>query len=106
MDEERTCVKKLVPVKTSPLVTPGPRLVALFRQWVRGRGEAENVKNQRFVVALPTILNESPFRSPSMRDSHSAILGPLPVGPGVDRFGKCANLALIVGVAFEILGCH
>src|SRR6266487_1759033 len=103
MDEERPCIEKFVPVKAFPPVSPGPSLVALFGQRVRRRGETEDVKNQGFVVALPTILDESAFRSPAVRDSDPTVLGPLPVGPGVDGVGKRANLILIFGVAIEIL---
>src|SRR5260370_519638 len=103
MDEERRCVEKLLPVNTSPLVSPGPILVTLFRHRVRRRGESEDVKNQGFVITLPTILDESTFRSPSMRYSDFPVLGPMPVVPGVDGLGEGANLALIWGVAIEIL---
>src|SRR5216683_478536 len=100
MDEQRPRVEKLVTVKLLPLVSPGPSLIALFRQRVRRRGQTEDVKNQGFVVALPSILDESAFRSPPMCDSvhtsgvptlgtpvDSEVLGPLPVGPRVDGVG-------------------
>src|SRR6266496_4758445 len=116
MDEERPCVQKLMPVKLLPFISPGPSLIALFGQRVRRRGETEDVKKEGFVVALPPILDESIFRSPAVRDrvlpseagplgtsDDSIVLGPLPVGPGVEGLGKCANLALIVSVAIEIL---
>src|SRR6266404_1768380 len=115
MDEERSRVEKLKTVKLLPIVSAGPSLIALFRQRVRRRGHTENVKNQGLVVAQPSILDESAFRSPAMRDSihasgaaplrtpvNSAVLRPLPVGPGVDCVGKRANLLLIFGVAIKI----
>src|SRR5258708_6374096 len=116
MDEERPRVEKLKTVKLLPLVSAGPSLIALFRQRVRRRGQTENVKNQGLVVAQPSILDESAFGFPPMRDSihasgavplrtpvDSAVLRPLPVGPGVDCVRKRANLLLVFGVAVEIL---
>src|SRR6266487_2550172 len=116
MDEERSRVEKLKTVKLLPLVSAGPSLIALFRQRVRRRSQTQDVKNQGFVVAQPSIPDESAFGSPAMRDSvhasgpaplrtpvDSAVLGPLPVGPGVDCIGKRANLLLVFGVAIEIL---
>src|SRR5882672_4984821 len=103
MDEERRGVEKLSAVKLLPLVSPGPCTVALQGQRVRRRGESEYIKNQRFVVPLPTILDESAFRSPAMRDRDSPVLRPLPVGTAVDGVGKCANLAFVFRVAIEIL---
>ena len=89
MDEERTGVEKLVTVKLLPLVSPGPGLVALFGQRVRRRGETEDVKNQRFVVALPTILDESAFRSPTMRYCVSPDFAPI-ASPRVGRWRRQA----------------
>jgi hypothetical protein len=103
MDEERTGVEKLVPVKLLPLITPGPCRVALCGQRVRRRSKAENVKNQGFVVTLPTILDESAFGFPTMRYRDSAVLGPLPICTAIDSVGKPANFALTFGITFEIL---
>src|SRR6267142_6109473 len=106
MDEERPCVEKLVPVKTAPLVSAGPGLVALFRHRVRRRGKSEDIKNQGLVVPLPTILDESASGFPTMRYCVFSILRPLPIGAAVDVVGQLTNFALARSVAIEILRCR
>ena len=104
MDEERTGVEKLMTVKLLPLIGLAPGAIALLRvSGYVGEAEAEDVKNERFVVSLPTILYESAFRSPPMSYGDSAILRPLPVCSSVDRVGDFTKLAFVVRVAIEIL---
>src|SRR5688572_4913855 len=88
MEEERPAIKKLVAVKLLPLVSACPFTVTLRGHRVGRRCECEDVKNQRFVVSEPTILDEAAFWSPSMRDRDSAVQRPLPVGAAVDGVGK------------------
>ena len=69
---------------------------------MRWRAESEDIQQQAFVITLPTVLDEPVLRPPAMRQGRSAITGPIPIGPTVERIGQVSDLDLVWGVAVEI----
>ena len=62
---------------------------------MRWRTKAEQVQEQRLVIALPPIWQESALRLPTVRDRRPAILGPLPVDAPVQLVGQRSDFALV-----------
>ena len=71
---------------------------------MRWRAESEDVEQQAFVVTLPAVRDEPVLRPPAMREGRSAITGPVPVGPTVQRIGQVPDLDFVWRVAVEIGG--
>src|SRR6202045_1292918 len=103
MDEERPGIKKLVIVDVLPLIGRGPRPEAVVRQGVCRRRQAQNKKNDRFVIAIPAIVQKAALRLPSLPRGRCAAAGPLPIDAAVDRIGAFANLVFAWRVLAEIL---
>ena len=76
MDKERAGVQELVVVDLPPLVGGGPGGIALLGQRIRRRAKAEQVQEQRLVIALPAIRQEAALRLPPVRDRRAAVLRP------------------------------
>src|SRR5688572_20613400 len=102
MNEERTCVNKLVAVKPLPFVGTGPRAIALLGKRKRLRRQTEDVQDECLAVTVPSVSNESRFRFPTMRDRQTTILGPVPIRTSIKRFGELPNLTLVFSLAVEI----
>jgi hypothetical protein len=94
MGEERPGVQELGAVDGLPLIGGGPRPVALRGKRMRRRPESEQVQQQRLVVSFPPVRKKSTLRLPSVGHRESAVLGPLPIDPGVQAVGQVADLAL------------
>src|SRR2546430_10616070 len=90
-------------IKVFPPVSAGPGAITRRETRKCWRGERQDIKNQSFTVASPTILDESGFRFPSMRDSQCAMLCPLPVSAAVEFFRQFANLSFFVVVSIKVL---
>src|ERR1700730_6333517 len=103
MDEERPGIKKLVIVDVLPLIGRGPRPEAVVRQGVCRRRQAQNIENDRFVIAIPAIVQKAAIRLPSLPRGRCAAAGPLPIDAAVDRIGAFANLVFAWRVLAEIL---
>src|SRR6516162_9406917 len=69
---------------------------------MRQRAQTENVGQQPFVVALPTVWNESVLRPPAVSQCRSAVADPVPVSTLVERVGKAADLGLCGRVTVKI----
>src|SRR5207253_5082239 len=78
VSKDRTIKQNFVTVKFLPLVGRGPRRVALLSQGMRRGTKAQRVQEQRLVVPVPPVRQESPLRLPPMRDGRPAVLGPPP----------------------------
>src|SRR5918999_3142422 len=106
MDKQRPGVEKLTPVNSFPLIRPGPGAITLLRKRVSPRGQAEHIKNQGFAVTGPAIPDESPSRSPAMRNCQRFVLCPVPVGAVIKRVGETAQFALVFRIAVEVFRCR
>src|SRR5207302_2018021 len=95
-------VQELVVVDLLPLVGGSPRRVALFGQRVGRRTEAENVKNQCFVVALILVGDKAAFRAPAVPDGALFALGPAPVNTAVKSLGQAPDLPLFLRILIEV----
>ena len=91
-------------VELLPAVRPRPGFVALLRQRVRRRSQAQHVQEDRLAVALPPGFQKSALRLPSVRDRQTAVLRPPPVNAAVERVGKRRYLALFFRLAVEVGG--
>src|SRR5208282_3918934 len=69
-----------------------------------GRAQPQDVEQQAFVVALPTVWDESALRPPAVRECGCAIASPVPIGALVERIGEAADLGLVGGVTVKIGG--
>src|SRR5690606_9482360 len=65
--------------------------------------EAQNVENQRLVVAFPAKTQETALRPPAMAEGRAAVQRPAPVDTPVERIGKAADFGLRLVVMAEIL---
>src|SRR5207244_4864418 len=76
----------------------------LLGQRVGGRAEAENIQEQRLVVALPAVREEPGLRPPAVRDGGGAVLRPAPVDAAIKGVGQGADLVLLWRVVVEVSG--
>ena len=102
MGEERPRVEQFAIVDVLPLVGRTIGAIALGRQRMRRRAESEDIEQQALVVAFPAMWDEPVLRPPAMRQGRSAIAGPVPVGPLVERIGQVSDLGFVRRVAVEI----
>ena len=100
--EERSGVKIVVSVRVLPSIGRTPCGVAAVRQRICGRAERKHVEQERFIVTLPTILEEAAFRLPAVRQRCPLILGPVPIGAAIERVGEGADLMLVGRIRVEI----
>ena len=105
MDEERSGIQKFNVVDLLPLVGCAPCRVAFADRRVRRRPEGQHVQQQSFVISLPTIIQESAFRSPALADRGAFVLSPLPIREAVHRVSKLADFAFVRRIAVEVHGC-
>lgn len=87
MNERRPGIEKFVIVDVLLLIGRGPCREAVVRQWVGGRCQAQNIENDRLVIAFPTIVQKSALRLPSLPCGRRAAARPLPIDPPIDRIG-------------------
>ena len=104
MREQWPGVEKLPAVDRLPLVGRAVGGVALARQRKGRRTEAEQVHQQRFVVAGPGIREEARLGSPAVGDRRAADEHPLPVRPTVEFVRQPADLGLLLGIRVEVGG--
>src|ERR671919_966223 len=102
MNKERAGINKFVPVELFPFVSSGPAAIAVFGKWKGRRRKTKNVQNQSFAVSGPAILDKSRLRFPTVSDCKTAILRPMPIGPGVKIVGDLSDFSFIFRVAIEI----
>src|SRR5687767_4725162 len=89
-------------IQLFPFVSSGPRGVALLGKRERWGCEAKNIKNQGFAVSRPSVLDKSRLRFPSMRDSETSILRPMPVSSRIQTFCKLTYFAFVICIAIKI----
>ena len=66
------------------------------------RAQPQDVQQQRLVVAFPSVVEESTFGLPAVRNRCTLVLCPLPIGAPIKRVGKGADLLLVNVVRVEI----
>src|ERR1700730_18553813 len=80
------------------------RWAAPSRRGLMGAGAGlVNIENDRFVIAIPAIVQKAALRLPSLPRGRCAAAGPLPIDAAVDRIGALANLVFAWRVLAEIL---
>ena len=102
--EERSRVEVLLPVDLLPRIGRRPRGIGAGRDRMRRRGEGEHVEQERFVVALPAVRQESAFRLPAMGESQATVQGPLPVDALPDPAHELPDPTLRLGRSIEVHG--
>src|SRR6186997_233553 len=104
MSEQRPGVEQLAAVNLLPLVGGAVSSVALRRQRVRRRSQAEDVKQKPLVVAFVGVREEVRLGLPAVGERRTSISRPIPVSPTVERVRQTTDLGLVAGIVVEIAG--
>src|SRR5580658_4689127 len=68
---------------------------------MRRRSDAEDIKDGRFVVALPAVMQKAAFRLPALGYRLETVSRPPPIDPPIERVAQSADFSLLGG-AVEI----
>src|SRR5262249_50948542 len=83
VDEQRAAVEAVDSIQVLPLIGGRPCVIAVTGQGMRRRSQRKHVENDRLVVTLPAVVQESAFRLPALTQCFAAILCPAPVDSAI-----------------------
>ena len=85
-----------------PPVGRCPRCIALLRERMSRRAQAQDVQQQSLVIAFPPVAEKAAFRLPAVRDGVALVLRPSPISAAVKGVGEGPDLTFAGCIGVEI----